>query len=65
MGKDDSIDNTSFARVFKKKEKGKKITMRKGTQREETMAWEPVKEKNRFHVILKVVLQDRKGNQAR
>lgn len=34
--------------------------MEENRQREETMVLKPVKEKNRFHVILKVVLLDRK-----
>ena len=36
-----------------KETRGKKFTMGKNRQREETMVLEPVKEKNRFHVMLK------------
>lgn len=34
-------------------------------QMEETMVWEPIKEKNRFHITLNVVFLDRKRSQDR
>lgn len=46
------------------KEKRQENHHEKGRQREETMVCEPIKEKNRFHIILKVILLDRERNQV-